>query len=173
MVEFFEVARRAMPHLFFLVLTQSDPDLIRAELARHEVAAADFAVESVPPERMPEMLAAADFGLSFIKPLPSKVASSPTKNAEYLAAGLPFVATAGVGGTDEIATRSDAVVLIAWLRGRGVRARDRRIASASRNPRYPPTLWSVVNEMLSMERTGIPRYRALYARLEAADPPAR
>ena len=63
------------------------------------------------------MLAAADFGLSFVRPLPSKIASSPTKNAEYLAAGLPFVATAGVGGTDEIAEVTDVVVLIDGFSG--------------------------------------------------------
>src|SRR5687768_7432269 len=38
--------------------------------------------------RRPSYLSAADAGLSFIKSCFSKIASSPTKNAEYLACGL-------------------------------------------------------------------------------------
>ena len=50
-------------------------------------------------------LAAADFGISFIRPVPSKVSSSPTKIGEFLGAGLPVVCTSGVGDLDALVTR--------------------------------------------------------------------
>lgn len=168
MVEFFTVARDEIPGLHFLVLTQSDPDLMRTEFATQGVSPADYTLEGVRPERMPEMLAAADFGLSFVRPLPSKVASSPTKNAEYLAAGLPFVATAGVGGTDDIAAQTDAVVLIDRFESTEYERAIREIRRLLAEPGVRERCASVAERMLSMQRTGIPRYCALYARLEVA-----
>jgi hypothetical protein len=47
-------------------------------------------------------MAAADVGISFIKPVFSKTASSPTKVGEMLALGLPVVANAGVGDVDQV-----------------------------------------------------------------------
>ncbi len=52
--------------------------------------------------RCPASSAAADAGISFIQPVFSKTASSPTKLGEMLAVGLPVVANAGVGDVAEI-----------------------------------------------------------------------
>ena len=48
-------------------------------------------------EQVPGLVAAADLGLFFIGPVPSKQASSPTKMAELMAMGLPILTNAGVG----------------------------------------------------------------------------
>ena len=47
-------------------------------------------------------MAQADVGLCFVKPTEAKVASCPTKLGEYLACGLPVVATDGVGDVTDI-----------------------------------------------------------------------
>ena len=51
---------------------------------------------------MPDFLNLASIGISFIKPCFSKIASCPTKFAEYLACGLPVVINKGIGDTEEI-----------------------------------------------------------------------
>ena len=43
----------------------------------------DVLIRQVPPQEMPLMLAAADAAISFAEPRFSKIASSPTKIAEY------------------------------------------------------------------------------------------
>ena len=114
MVEFYVAARDIIPRLKFLVLTQDDPALIRAEFARHGVRPDGYRVTGVPPEEMGGALAAADFAISFVAPMPSKRASSPTKIGEYLAAGLPVVAPAGVGALDAKIAAAAAGVLVDW-----------------------------------------------------------
>jgi glycosyltransferase involved in cell wall biosynthesis len=61
---------------------------------------------------VPSYLAAADVGLSFIKRCISKIASSPTKNGEYLACGLPIVINAGIGDSDALVNDWKLGVLI-------------------------------------------------------------
>ncbi len=89
MVEFYVRAKRQIPDLHLLVLTQSDRALIDSELEALGVAASDCTVRSAPAPEVPAYLAAADAALAFIRPTYSKISSSPTKIGEYLAAGLP------------------------------------------------------------------------------------
>jgi glycosyltransferase involved in cell wall biosynthesis len=63
-------------------------------------------------EEVPKLMAAADLGIFFIKPVFSKTASSPTKMGEMLAVGLPIVANAGVGDVAEIIDEIEAGVAI-------------------------------------------------------------
>jgi glycosyltransferase involved in cell wall biosynthesis len=104
-------------------------------------------------------------GLSFIKPAFSKIASSPTKIPEYLAAGIPVVSNAGIGDTDRsllddrvgIVVRDfsrkaydEAVVaLLELLDDADLTARCRRSAY----------------ERFDLEKVGAERYRRLYRRI--------
>ena len=108
MVDFFAAARRLDPTLFFLILTQADRELIRAELARAGIPEADYAITRAAPEQVGAYLAAADLGISFIRRCFSKISSSPTKIGEYLGAGLPVVSSAGIGDVDRLLDRETA-----------------------------------------------------------------
>src|SRR5262249_55856032 len=102
MVDFLDEARRQDPSTFALVLTQSPPEWVAGLLLRRGLSAGDYLVRAVPPEAIPSYLRAADVALSFIKPCYSKLSSSPTKVAEYLAAGLPVVSSSGIGDLDAV-----------------------------------------------------------------------
>lgn len=173
MVDFFVVAKDVIPGLHFLVLTQSDPALIREEFARASVHPDDFTVTFVDPARVPRVLSAADFGLCFVKPLPSKVASSPTKNGEYLAAGLPVVATSGVGGTDDLAATTDAVVRVNAFSLHEYTKAARRMEGLIADPEVGVRCREVARRHLSLQEVGVPRYRELYAALERTHAVAR
>ncbi len=160
MARFFALAQNRIPRLHFLILTQGDPNHIRLALERLGVHTG-YTITSSRPERLGDYLAAADFGISFIRPAPSKASSSPTKIGEYLGAGLPVVCTAGVGDLDELITPG-----IGWL----VSEHDelsyaaaidhcmRLVASADTRERCR----AVAREQLSLADIGIPRYRRCY-----------
>jgi glycosyltransferase involved in cell wall biosynthesis len=112
MVDFFSAARQVVPSVFVMVLTQRDVGGATEKMREAGFSADDFLVKTVPPAELPRYLNAADAGVSFIKPCYSKQASSPTKNAEYLAAGLPIIANAGVGDVDELIIASGVGVLL-------------------------------------------------------------
>jgi len=62
----------------------------------------DYTVCAAAPKEVSSYLSASDAGLAFIKPCFSKLASSPTKYAEYLACGLPIIINAGIGDSDAL-----------------------------------------------------------------------
>jgi len=76
------------------------------------IGAENFSVRAVAPKDVAAYLSAGDVGISFIKRCFSKLASSPTKNGEYLACGLPIIINAGIGDSDRLAHESAAVLLV-------------------------------------------------------------
>jgi glycosyltransferase involved in cell wall biosynthesis len=165
MAEFFAVARRSVPYLHFLILTQGDRDEIRRALEQR-AARSDFTIAAAPPELLGSYLAAADFGISFIRPVPSKASSSPTKIGEFLGAGLPVVCTSGVGDLDALIT-CDVGTLVSEHTEAAYRAAAdqsiRLLAQANIRERCR----AVARRELSLKDVGIPRYRDLYNEIAA------
>jgi len=110
--DFFGEVKRYKKDAFALVLTQSKPELIEPLLRERGYSDRDYIVTKVKPEEIPEYLSGADIAVSFIKSCYSKQASSPTKNAEYLACGLPIIANSGVGDVDELISTHKVGALI-------------------------------------------------------------
>jgi glycosyltransferase involved in cell wall biosynthesis len=161
MATFFAVAREILPALHFLILTQGDRHEIEEELARSCIVSG-YTLDSVPAAELPAYLAAADFGISFIRPSPSKASSSPTKIGEYLGAGLPVVATAGIGDLDRlivpeigdvVAEESEASYATAAEHVHDLLATREATAARCR---------AVAHRDLSLREIGVPRYLQLY-----------
>lgn len=95
MLDFFESARKEVAGLRFLLLT---PQTETAELAvrKRRLESVVTAIR-LTPDAVPRHLAACDAGICFLGRHASKVASSPTKYGEYLAAGLPVITNGWIG----------------------------------------------------------------------------
>jgi glycosyltransferase involved in cell wall biosynthesis len=161
MAGFFAVARQSLPRLHFLILTQGDREEIRQELARHRLDDDEFTIDSAPPERLGGYLAAADFGICFIRPSPSKASSSPTKVGEYLGAGLPVVCTAGVGDLDAL-IGDDIGTLVSNHSEESYGEASAKIEQLISCADTAKRCRTAARNELSLTEVGIPRYRALY-----------
>lgn len=102
MAGFFLEIRTRQPGAFFRILTTAPPSDVAATLHHLGLRSEEFWVGAVKPDEVPAHLRRARLGLCFLKTTPAEIASSPTKIPEYLAAGLPVVATAGIGDTDSL-----------------------------------------------------------------------
>ncbi len=136
----------------------------QATLAREQLAGRPASVLSVKPEEVPSQLFSGDVGLCLIKSSFSKIASAPTRFAEFLAAGMPVLVTPGVGDLERIVTDYQVGAV---LRGED----DTRIADAAgtmrdlaRDAEMPDRCRSVARELFDVD-TGGARYSAIYHRL--------
>jgi len=112
MADFFAsiVRRRSDAHLLWL--TMGSRERVQQLMSARGIGAENFSVRAVAPKDVAAYLSAGDVGISFIKRCFSKLASSPTKNGEYLACGLPIIINAGIGDSDRLAHESAAVLLV-------------------------------------------------------------
>jgi glycosyltransferase involved in cell wall biosynthesis len=129
------------------------------------VPADQFSMLSVPARLVPSYLAAADAGLSFIKRCVSKLASSPTKNAEYLACGLPLIINAGIGDSDALVNEWKAGVLLEDFTDAEYSRIGSAIETMVAQPGVRTSARDVAERVFDLETVGVERYAALYERV--------
>ncbi len=112
MADFFVTMRRRTPDAHFLWLTPARHERVHELMKARGVSESDYTVVASTSRDVPSYLSAADAGLAFIKPCFSKLASSPTKYAEYLGCGLPLIINEGVGDSDVLITREKVGALV-------------------------------------------------------------
>jgi glycosyltransferase involved in cell wall biosynthesis len=112
MLDLFLAVRSARPGTRFLFVTPDDPRAVLRPAAERGIDPGDIVIRSATREEVPGYLAAADIGISFIRPSPSKVASSPTKLGEFLAVGIPVITNGGVGDVARIVEDARAGILV-------------------------------------------------------------
>jgi len=148
-----------------LWLTNGSHDRVKQLMNSRNIAADHFSVTSVPARLVPSYLAAADAGLSFIKPCISKLASSPTKNAEYLACGLPLIINAGIGDSDALVNDWKAGVLLEEFTDQEYTRIGDLIQTIAAEPDVRTKARAVAREVFDLETIGAERYAALYERV--------
>ena len=162
MFDLLAAAREMDPTVFIMILTQRQAESAIERLMSIGFGETDFFVESVLPSAIPGYLNAADGAISFIKRCYSKQASSPTKNAEYLASGLPIIVNSGVGDVDALIHEDGVGVLVNGFQPDDLKAAIRRLGEIGD---AADTCRESARSRFDLVNVGGMRYRRLYRRL--------
>lgn len=169
MADFFANFQKRKRDAHLLWLTTGSHDRVRELMSRRGVATDNFSVLAVASADVPSYLAAADIGLAFIKRCVSKLASSPTKNGEYLACGLPLVINAGVGDSDALINEWKAGALIENFTEEDYARVGREIELMVGKPDVRNRTRSIAETLFDLENIGTERYASLYERVLGQD----
>jgi glycosyltransferase involved in cell wall biosynthesis len=106
MFDFFGAYLQRYPSAVLLFVTLQSPESVVSIGKGAGIDADRIVVRGATREEVPELMAAADAGLVFLRPLPSRAASSPAKMGEMIALGLPVISNAGVADVAAILAES-------------------------------------------------------------------
>jgi glycosyltransferase involved in cell wall biosynthesis len=157
MADFFASVVRKRNDAHLLWLTMGSRERVRQLMSARGIGEDNFSIHSVAPKEMPAYLAAGDIGISFIKRCFSKLASSPTKNGEYLACGLPIVINSGIGDSDAL-----EAIIIDDFNDRDFDAAWTAIEAAVNDPDVRSKARAAAEEVFDLESVGAERYAHLY-----------
>ncbi len=167
MADLLKVAREKDNSTFALILTQSSPEIMAERLKERGFANEDFLVTKVPHGEIPKYLSASDIALSFIKPCFSKLSSSPTKIAEYLASGIPVITNSGVGDVLEVIEKHQTGAVVQDFSRESYIESLQKIGELRRtNDLYEKCVISAKEEF-DLEEVGGLKYRLIYKRLSS------
>jgi glycosyltransferase involved in cell wall biosynthesis len=169
MADFFAAFLKQNREAHLLWLTTGSHDRVRELMRARNVGTENYSVHAVASPDVPSYLAAADVGLAFIKRCVSKIASSPTKNGEYLACGLPLVINAGVGDSDLLINEWKAGVLIEDFGKEDYEKAAREIDMIIDDNDVRKKAREVAENVFNLETIAGERYASLYERVLAAD----
>ena len=168
MADFFLSLRKRQPNAHFLWLTPYRHDRIRRLMQDRGLGDSDYTVVRAEPRDVPSYLSAADTGLAFIKPCFSKLASSPTKYAEYLACGLPLIINAGIGDSDVLSTQERVGALVEDFSEIDYSKASEIIEGYLSNPaQMRRRTREVAERLFDVRQVGVRRYACLYEKVLA------
>jgi len=91
MLQFFKALQMQYDNAKFLIVTNSNHDIVLQKLTTYNLNKKDFIILTVPFSKVPAYIYASDISISFIKPVYSKISSSPVKIGEILSMGIPII----------------------------------------------------------------------------------
>ena len=100
MLDFFKTLRTKDSSWKFLIVSGEVPETIYSKASEKEIEQESLIITSCLHKEVPKYISLFDLSVFFIRPSFSKQASSPTKQGELMAMGIPIVCNAGVGDTD-------------------------------------------------------------------------
>jgi glycosyltransferase involved in cell wall biosynthesis len=102
MLLFFKKLLEHKPNARFLFISGDEPDQILSKAQRLKIDVTRITIARATRNQVPLYLSLSAISIFFIRPVFSKKASSPTKQAEILSMGIPLICNTGVGDTDMI-----------------------------------------------------------------------
>ena len=157
------VRRNSSAHLLWL--TTGNHEQVRELMKSRGIGTEQYSVLAVAAAEVPSYLAAADAGLALVKRCISKLASSPTKNGEYLACGLPLILNTGIGDSDALVNDWRAGVLLSdFTEDQYALAAD-SIEAMAAAPGARDKVRRVAEQVFNLETVAAERYASLYERV--------
>lgn len=154
--------RAQRPDTQLLVVSNEAPARF-IEIAQHH--SIKPIVISARRDEVPTFLSAADVGLSILSRLPCQRHSSLIKSGEYLACGLPIVASPGSGDYDALLAREGVgITLREEEYGQPAQAAARLLTLLA-TPGLQERCRNAACAHVGLEQTVLPRYRRVYRQL--------
>jgi glycosyltransferase involved in cell wall biosynthesis len=102
MFDYFNWLRKKHENFHFVVVTQDHRAIVDRYAKEKGIPSDRYSVFSAQREEIPALIAQFHHSVFFIRPSFSKQASSPTKQAEIMAMGVPIICNSGVGDTAQL-----------------------------------------------------------------------
>ena len=112
MLAFFSVYLEKFPTAKFLFITQDNSEKIHSKARTAGIPTDRVLIVSSERASVPIYALLGDYSIFFIKPSFSKMSSSPTKQGELMALGIPVICNSGVGDTDMIVKKYDSGLIV-------------------------------------------------------------
>jgi glycosyltransferase involved in cell wall biosynthesis len=164
MLRCFQILLEEKPDAQLLVVNRGEQELIRSHVEAMGIAPSSVELVAADHRNMPALIGRMTAGMALIKPAYSKIASAPTKLAEYLACGVPCLGNAGVGDMEEILEGRAVGVCLSGISEGAIRTGMRRLVELAGEESVQQRCREVATELFSLE-AGVESYARLYAGL--------
>ena len=167
-VAFYVALTRRRPDARMLFVNRGEHDLIRAKLSEHGVAPDRYEIVAAEHRDVPKYISRMHAAAAIIKPAYSKIASAPTKFAEYLGCGVPCVGNIRVGDMEELLEGKRVGVAMRDFSDSDYEKAVNRLLVLMEDPDLSKRCVATADEIFSLG-SGVKKYRSLYLRLSGAD----
>jgi glycosyltransferase involved in cell wall biosynthesis len=149
-----------------LVVNRTEHERIRDKAGEYGIGSPDLELLAADHAEMPELIGRMTAGMALIKPAFSKIASAPTKLAEYLGCGVPCLGNAGVGDVEAVLEERRVGVALPGFTDEQIRSGVRRLIELTADKDVQERCRRAAVELYSLD-SGVAAYEIIYRRLAA------
>lgn len=164
MMQFFAELKKQIPNAKFLLITPDQPDNLITLAQKNGVNPQDLCITFKNRNQVPQTLSLSQYAIFFIKPAYSKIASSPTKQAEIMAMGIPAICNANIGDTDAIIQQYNSGISIPQLNTHNYQQAIQTILNNPQTAQNAHAIRAGADQYFSLQ-TGINLYLSVYQQL--------
>jgi len=159
MLHYFKVLLEQKPSSIFLFVTNENPSTILGKVDELNIPKERIKITSALHSEVPVHISLFSLSIFFIRASFSKKASSPTKQGEIMAMGVPLICNAGIGDTDMIVRKYSSGIVLDELTNDVYRKSISAIENIETNH-----FFSAAEDYFSLEK-GIESYAGIYSKL--------
>ncbi|OWY25239.1 glycosyltransferase [Sphingobacteriales bacterium UPWRP_1] len=164
MMQFFKTLKTVIPQAVFLLITPDAPDAVLAVAKNNGLQEQDLRITFKPRNQVPAALSLSRYSMFFIKPAYSKMSSSPTKQGEIMAMGIPVLCNAHIGDTDAIVQQYASGICIDNFTPEAYLRAAKTMAETSANPQTAIHIRAGAKDCFSLQ-SGVEQYLAVYQKI--------
>ncbi len=163
-LQFFNRLAAHRPEARLLVVNRLEHDMIRQAAKKAGIDESRLEIVSANHDEVPALVSRMDAAGAIIRPTFSKIASAPTKLAEYLGCGVPCVGNTGVGDMEQILEGAQVGVALNDFSPDDMEQSAMRLLALVDDPNTASRCVSTAHELFSL-KAGVRDYCAIYERL--------
>jgi glycosyltransferase involved in cell wall biosynthesis len=157
----FKLLSRIIPKVSLSIFNKNEHVYIRNAFERLGITDEFYTLDSAEYSQMPENINKFDAGIFFIKPVFSKLASTPTKLGEFLACGIPCLTNSGVGDMQSILEGEGVGVVLTDFSLRSKEAAVKQLLALCADKSIRQRCVSTAKKYFSLDM-GVNAYNQLY-----------
>ncbi|WP_448579495.1 glycosyltransferase [Thermaurantiacus sp.] len=168
----FKILLVRRPDARLLVVNRGSHDLIRAQVAEAGIPQEKLELLASAHADVPRHIRRMHAGVTLNRPAFSKIASAPTRLAEYLGCGKPAVGNDGVGDVHEVLEGNGVGVSLADFSPPSLERAVDRIVALAADPSIAARCRDTAERLFSLD-LGVERYLGVYDSLLSGQPSGR
>lgn len=161
MVDFFHAFLEVNKSAVFLFVTKDDQEEIQKVFKSKTVPLTALRIVSAERNQVPRYISISDYSIFFIKPSYSKKASSPTKQGEIMAMGVPVICNDQVGDSSLVVEKYNAGIVVKEF---SQNAYANYVNDLKQNVFDKEAIRRGAKEFYSLDR-GVEKYQAVYEKV--------
>jgi glycosyltransferase involved in cell wall biosynthesis len=162
MLLFFKSLLTQYSNAKFLIITQDSSVMILKEVSNLNIDVSKIIITSAQRTGIPLLVSLSTLSIIFIKPVFSKIASSPTKLGEIMSLGIPVIANAGVGDMKNVLNSEIGGILISDFSNETYEKAIENIPEVLKI--QPNAIRSAAKKLFSLNK-GVEKYCEIYKNL--------
>lgn len=161
---FFKALLKRKPEAKLLVVNRNEHEIIRSSISKAGIDTKKLELVASEHSDVPTLVSRMDVAGAIIRPCFSKIASAPTKLAEYLGCGVPCVGNSGVGDIEEILEGEKVGIALRAFSDKEINLAVNRLLTLIDDPALSSRCVDTAHRLFSLE-TGVSSYRSIYKSL--------